>query len=188
MRTRKTFRGAGQGLAKQERRPDGFGRHLRLDPFSRQPDALGHTPYPFKTTGRSQRRRCSLVGSERKSHVREFCRTGGVSAPGAGVVCPALIPVPALADSMFEGIRIQCARLSARDLVVPSDMWPSVVDQPVQSTTSRFHGRWHQDAELRRRCALAKSRERCPNLRSLPVMPTIDFLFSCLLSAARRCR
>ena len=47
MRTRKTFRGAGQRVAKKERRPDGFGRHLRLDPFSRKPDALRRRTGPL---------------------------------------------------------------------------------------------------------------------------------------------
>src|ERR1035438_6343121 len=57
MRTRKTFRGAGQRLAKQERRPDGFGRYLRLDPFSRQPDALRRRTGPLARERRSRRAR-----------------------------------------------------------------------------------------------------------------------------------
>jgi hypothetical protein len=54
-RTRKTFRGGGQGLAKHERRLDGFGRHFRLDPFSRQPDAVRWRTGPLARRRRSRR-------------------------------------------------------------------------------------------------------------------------------------
>src|ERR1017187_10207150 len=55
MWTRKTFRGAGQRLAKQQRRSDGLGRHFSLDPFSRQPDALRCRTGTLAREGRSCR-------------------------------------------------------------------------------------------------------------------------------------
>jgi hypothetical protein len=81
MRTRKTFRGAGQRLAKQERRPDGFGGHFRLDTFSRQPHALRCRTGLHARKRRSRRARTRVWrvadGRFRRSVMRKSLRSYG---------------------------------------------------------------------------------------------------------------